>query len=167
MGEMSSLFGLLGADVVGIDINKETISIAREETQKHGVVEKVELLVYDGDLDFLPDGSFNLVFTKSVLVVVPDLPEFLTKIYAKLKPGGSAIFIENGYGNFALHALRRYRHKKWDYNSNAHFFRDTDRALFENIFDSVTTKKTFLPPPFICFTAKNLKMQNRNPYLTA
>jgi len=110
-------------------------------------------LAYDDDLDLVPDESFDLIFTKSVLVVVPSLHECLTKIDAKLEPGGSAIFSENGYGDFVLHALRKYRHKGWDY-SDVHYFRDSDRAMFEDVFDSVNIKKTLFPPPVHMFYCK-------------
>ena len=111
-GKAACLFALLGAQVVGIDLDQRDLAIAQQEAEHWGVAHRVDFIAYDGNLDLFCDQAFDLVFTKSVLVVVPQLPAFLRQIEAKLKPGGKIVFLENGRGSMPVHALRALRHRR-------------------------------------------------------
>jgi ubiquinone/menaquinone biosynthesis C-methylase UbiE len=149
------LFALLGAKVTGIDINRECLIAAEQEAVKHGVSERVKFLVYDGNLDVFPDETFDIIFTKSVLVLVPELESFLATLNRKLKPNGKVVFIENGYGNILIHFLRRFRHTTWQV-STANFFRRDDMKLLRKIFDVKEIKRAWFPPIWMIYGEKKV-----------
>jgi 2-polyprenyl-3-methyl-5-hydroxy-6-metoxy-1,4-benzoquinol methylase len=154
-GKISSLFGLLGAKVTGIDINKECLITAKKEAVKHGVCDRVKFLAYDGNLDVFPDESFDIIFTKSVLVLVPELDSFLITLNRKLKPNGKVIFIENGYGNMFIHFLRKFRHRKWAF-SKAKFFKSDDMKLLRRSFHVMEIKRSWIPPIWMIYGEKKV-----------
>jgi SAM-dependent methyltransferase len=146
-GKMAVLFSLLGARVTGIDSDKQCLSVARAEAKKWNV-SNVNFMGYDGDLDVFPDESFDIVFTKSVLVVIPNLETFLGKISTKLRKNGTVVFLENGRGNFLFHALRTIRHRKWDYR-HANYFTDKEVNLIRSVFQIDLLRKTIFPPIYL------------------
>jgi ubiquinone/menaquinone biosynthesis C-methylase UbiE len=152
-GKISSLFALLGAKVTGVDINKECLKAAEQEAVKHGVSDRVKFVAYDGDLDMFPDESFDIIFTKSVLVLVPQLDSFLATLNRKLKPGGKVIFIENGYGNIFIYFLRRFRHRTWAV-SKAKFFKRDDMKSFRESFKIIEIKESWFPPIWMIYGEK-------------
>ncbi len=147
-GEMAMLFAMLGAKVTGIDINQEPLEGARRTAESLGLTSQVEFLKYDGDLDIFPDESFDVVFTKSVLVLVPHMQQFLQQISAKLRPGGQIVFIENGKGNWLLHALRWLRHRRWNYSA-ANFFTRREIDWVRQAFKIRRASHTWFPPIFL------------------
>lgn len=155
-GKISSLFALLGAKVTGIDINGECLPTAEKEAVKHGVSDRVKFMAYDGNLDVFPDESFDIIFTKSVLVLVPELDSFLTTLNKKLKPNGKVIFIENGYGNIFIYLLRKFRHRKWAI-SKANFFKPDDMKLFQRSFNVIEIKRSWFPPIWMIYGEKKSK----------
>ena len=155
-GKISSLFALLGAKVTGIDINKECLVTAEKEAVKHGVSDRVKFIAYDGNLDVFPDESFDLIFTKSVLVLVPELESFLTTLNKKLKPNGKVIFIENGYGNIFIYLLRKFRHRKWAF-TKAKFFKSDDMKSFHRSFDVIEIKRSWIPPIWMIYGEKKVR----------
>ncbi|MCO6474653.1 MAG: class I SAM-dependent methyltransferase [Melioribacteraceae bacterium] len=152
-GRTSVLFALLGAHVMGIDTNSAVIEKAKLEALKNNVKNRTKFLAYDGDLDIFPDNSFDIIFTKSVLVVVDELELFLTKINRKLKSEGKVIFLENGYGNKFIHFFRRFRHKKWDY-TKCNFFNEKDINIFKATFNIIELRKNFYPPIWFIYGGK-------------
>lgn len=154
-GKISSLFALLGAKVTGVDINKECLSTAEKEAAKHGVSDRVKFVAYDGNLDVFADESFDIIFTKSVLVLVPELESFLVTLNRKLKPDGKVIFIENGYGNIFVYLLRKFRHRKWAF-SKAKFFKPDDMKLFQKSFNVIEIKRSWLPPVWMIYGEKKV-----------
>jgi ubiquinone/menaquinone biosynthesis C-methylase UbiE len=151
-GKIASLFALLGGTVTGIDIQPTFLEIANAEIQKLGVSNQVNFVVYDGDLDLFPDQSFDIIFTKSVLVVVPDLENFLHKISDKLKPNGKVVFLENAKGGL-LHFLRRIKHQKWDY-SQARFWTSQEVNLVYDILSLVEVRQSYFPPTYLVLGQK-------------
>ncbi|MBC7185754.1 MAG: class I SAM-dependent methyltransferase [Calditrichaeota bacterium] len=147
-GKMSCLFALLGAEVVGIDINGHSLKIAQSEAVHWAVTDRVLFVRYDGSLDIFASCSFDLVFTKSVLVLIENLDEFLQQISSKLRPAGKAVFLENGKGSSLLHGLRRFRHRRWNY-SQANYFTESQIAQIRGVFDVHLVKKTLWPPVYL------------------
>lgn len=153
-GKMAQFFSALGANVTAIDISKEAICIASDDARKRhsqyatktgNQPGEIRFLVYDGTLDIFEDQSFDVIFTKSVLVVVPHLEDFLACASRKLKPGGRVAFIENAKGNAMLHGLRALRHRKWNYRV-ARYFTSKEIQLFESLFDVEKVQMTWFPP---------------------
>ena len=111
-GKMSCLFGLLGAHVTGIDVDPEFPAMARAEAEKWGVLDRMDFHKSPGSLERLPDASFDLVFTKSVLLFFKDLEPYMRELSTKLKPGGRICFLENRSRNAADRLLRNLIHLK-------------------------------------------------------
>lgn len=107
-GKMSSLFGIFGATVVGVDTNAKAIQQAKEEVRKHGIEDRVKILHISGDVQTIGEEWFDIVFTKSVLYSCKNLDERLGQFHALLRPDGRAIFVENYLGS-KLEATLRYQ----------------------------------------------------------
>ena len=153
-GKMAVLFSRLGANVTGIDIREEFLDVAREEAIKWNAT-NVSFITYAGDLDIFPDESFDIAFTKSVLVTLPDLEGFLRQLSKKLRPGGRVAFLENARGNPLLHALRRFRHRKWDYRK-AHYFTEHEIRIIRSIFEVDVVLATHFSPVYLLMGRKRL-----------
>jgi 2-polyprenyl-3-methyl-5-hydroxy-6-metoxy-1,4-benzoquinol methylase len=155
-GKMAVLFSLMGARVTGIDIMEPYLSVAREEAKKWNLSnEAVNFMAYNGDLDIFPDESFDIVLTKSVLVLLPNLENFLRKISMKLRSNGRVVFLENGRGNYFIHAMRTIRHRKWDYRY-VNYFTDKEVKLIQSIFQIDTIRRTIFPPVYLFLGQKRL-----------
>lgn len=147
-GRMSSLIALRGADVLGVDINPDFVSAAEAEARRWGVEGRVQFAVDDGELGSVPDASIDVVFTKSVLVVVPELEAYLCRLAAKMRPGGRLVFVENGRGNLLLHAARRWRHRQWDHR-RVNYFGEEQIGLIRRVFDVEIVAQTAIPPVYL------------------
>lgn len=144
-GKMACLFALLGGKVIGLDLSGKALSVARGEATKWDITERVVFVWGEGNLSIFNNNSFDMVFSKSVLVVVPDLARFLEEVNAKLKPGGKIVFLENAKGPWFVHILRAFRHGKWDY-TKAHYFTPQEVRLVSSIFDEVVVRRRAFPP---------------------
>ena len=88
-GASAVLAGQLGAaHVLGIDVEPRSLEQAASLVAEVGLGESVSLrLVEPGPLP-LPDGAFDVVFTKDVFCHVPDKRALLAEAYRVLRPGG-------------------------------------------------------------------------------
>ncbi|MHB1138770.1 MAG: class I SAM-dependent methyltransferase [Microthrixaceae bacterium] len=105
-GRISSLLAYNGAHVVGAELDRTDLSPARAEAARWGVTDRVELLTYSG----LP---FDVVVSKSVLVVVPELPDFFAALAARLSPDGCLVCAENRRGGLPMRTVRRLAGHQW------------------------------------------------------
>lgn len=105
-GRMSCLFALLGANVTGVELFGKSLETPAREVQKWQLEDKITLQHYDGNPDHLPEGPYDFVFCKSVLVIVPDLPCFLTRLTHKMSPQGELLAVENMQRGTWLRAIR-------------------------------------------------------------
>ncbi len=145
-GKMACLFALLGAKVVGLDMNEKSLVFAQEEAIKLNVADRTSFVLGGGDLASVSANSFDIVFSKSVLVIVPDLVCFLEEVKEKLKPGGKIVFLENAKGPWWVHLLRRFRHHgKWDY-TRAQYFTSHEIKAVSDVFDEFVVRSWAFPP---------------------
>lgn len=145
-GRMACLFALLGAKVVGLDISRKSLVFAKEEATKLNVADRTSFILSGGDLASVSANTFDIVFSKSVLVVVPDLVHFLEEVKEKLKPGGKIVFLENAKGPWWVHLLRTFRHHgKWDY-TRAQYFTSHEIRAVSNVFDEFVVRSWPFPP---------------------
>jgi SAM-dependent methyltransferase len=152
-GRMSCLFALMGAQVTGIDIGNDFVPQARLEAAKWGVEQRTTFVPYNGDLDIFADGSFDVIFTKSVLVVVPDLDGFVAKIERKLKPCGKAVFVENRRGDLIVRILRRIRASFVDYGT-LRCFTQREVAVIGRVLDVELVRTRAFPPVYLICASK-------------
>ena len=108
-GLMSCYFGLLGATVIGIDIDRGPLGKAREEAIRWGLSDRVSFCHYDGNPLNIPGNDYDFVFTKSVLVMISSLDKFLLPLSQKIKSGGELMAAENADNRLATQLRRRYK----------------------------------------------------------
>lgn len=145
-GKMACLFALLGAKVVGLDMNEKSLVFARKEATKLSVADRTSFVLGEGDLTSVSVNTFDIVFSKSVLVVVPDLVRFLEEVKEKLKPGGKIVFLENAKGPWWVHFLRTFRHLgKWDY-TRTQYFTSHEIKTVSDVFEGFVVRTWAFPP---------------------
>jgi ubiquinone/menaquinone biosynthesis C-methylase UbiE len=102
--DLKKIFGR-GADVVGVDVVRLQIDLAKDKIKKHGVYAQVDW--YDGFHLPFPDNSFDAVYTSDVLGHVENVSLWLRELNRVLKPGGTlAMFSESKLGKHAW--IRKY-----------------------------------------------------------
>jgi ubiquinone/menaquinone biosynthesis C-methylase UbiE len=105
---MAVYFALLGAEVVGVDANAESLAEAKRVIEAYGVADRVNLVQMDLHSLGFADQSFNVVFTKSTLIMTDPI-RVVEGLRRLLKPGGRAIFLENLLGHRIMQLARRRR----------------------------------------------------------
>src|SRR5262245_23921827 len=127
-GKITALFALLGASVTALEVDASLIPKAREQLGRLGVTSNVSLLHYDGDISHckeLRDGEFDVLFSKSVLVLLRDsLPQYLHKLDELLAVNGRFVFLENAYGGKIFSLLRCLRSREWPRSTGIDYFRE-------------------------------------------
>lgn len=89
---LSARVGPYGS-VVGVERSAEAVAIAREFAAERGL-RNVDVLHGDGQSTNLPNGSFDLVTARLVLVNVPSPEAIISEAVALTRPGGSVAFHE-------------------------------------------------------------------------
>ncbi|MBU0596880.1 class I SAM-dependent methyltransferase [Patescibacteria group bacterium] len=106
--DLKKMFGRR-ADVVGIDVVKLQIDIAREKIKKNAITADVRW--YDGKQFPFSDNSFDAIYTSDVLGHVEDVPFWLSEINRVLKKGGIlSMFSESALGHHAYVRKYLFRH---------------------------------------------------------
>ena len=148
-GRMACLFGLLGANVTAVEMPGRSLDAARLEVRKWNLRQQVSLQYDDGNLAQLTANQWDFVFSKSVLVIVPELTEFLNSLATLLRENGRLLAVENMQRGTALrktrtHALELIKTGHWASNCYAGFrgvtptFMDT----LQKTFDLVTYRES-------------------------
>ena len=76
------------ASVLGIDVEHLVCERARDRVERAGLADRIEIrMVEPGPLP-LPDGSFDVVFSKDSIVHIPDKESLATDVFRVLRPGG-------------------------------------------------------------------------------
>lgn len=89
-GRDSIFFAQAGNEVMGIDIASGAITLAIENSKKAGVEPKIRFAVGDAEHLEFPDGTFDAVYSISVLHSTW-LPASMAEISRVLKPGGKVM----------------------------------------------------------------------------
>lgn len=107
-------FALCGAEVWAFDASSESIRIAVKSAEISGVSERTHFDVLDAQALPYESGFFDAAFCQSALHIVIDYPNCPYELSRVLKPGGRAIFCEEGLGhNPFLKPVRWLRRRKW------------------------------------------------------
>ncbi len=76
------------SNITSIDINKESIKIAKNRAKEHGVSDAINFLVADAmNLPFL-DEEFDIVFSGNIISYIPDREQALSEYMRVLKTNG-------------------------------------------------------------------------------
>lgn len=120
-GRMSCLFALLGAQVTGMELPSYSLDNARQEAQRWGIFERIKFTQYSGAPQAIPAGPFDFVFTKSVLVVVPELQAYMEALSQRVGPSGELLLAENLSGSWLIKFIRRsVIRQHWGKNKRIH-----------------------------------------------
>ena len=154
-GKMACFFALLGAEVIAVDIVDGFCKRVKLEAQRWHVAEHVHPIdLRRKNFNFLPKESIDIIFTKSVLVVVPNFETVLKNFNFLLKRNGKFVFLENGKGFFIFSFLRCLHHRKWDF-SKANYFTDEHIKKIEKVFGGpIFVRKSFFPPIYLVMGEK-------------
>ena len=90
-----------GAEVVAFDANRKMVRLA-----KHRLGDKAQVLLgnLESPLDFLVDGSFDLIIAPLVMDYVKDWELTFREFHRVLRAGGCLVFsMEHPYGKFYFH----------------------------------------------------------------
>jgi ubiquinone/menaquinone biosynthesis C-methylase UbiE len=102
--DLKKMFGK-DVEVVGIDVVKIQVQLAKQKIKKHGVWASVHW--FDGLHMAFEDASFDAVYTSDVLGHVSDVEAWLAEIHRILAPDGLlAMFAESKLGKHAY--IRNY-----------------------------------------------------------
>lgn len=143
-GKMSCLLAAAGAQVTGVDVWAPSLPVAQEEARKWGVAHRTQFVIYDGEPANLPAGPFDIIFSKSVIVLTnrARVHELLQAFKQRLAPGGVGLFLENS-NNWLFDKVRRYivhrDEKRYAKQSWGFFPRDLDQ--FKDEFGSVKARR--------------------------
>ena len=97
-GLLSVLMAQAGAEVAGVDFSAEMVAQAKANAERHDVGARASFR--QGDVHELPfeDESFDLVMTRNVTWVLDDVERVYAEALRVLRPGGSFVNIDAGYG---------------------------------------------------------------------
>lgn len=145
-GGMATQFALRGASVTALDISSEAFEAARESSERHGVGAHVTYEVYSGDPHDLPSG-YDVVFSKSTLVLMPDLDAAFAGIAASLVDGGRLLAVENARGPLPIHVARMVRRRSLRPHGANYFTRRSVASLRRHF--SVELERWTAAPPTV------------------
>jgi len=107
-------FALCGAEVWAFDASYEAIDIALKSSEMSGVAKRTHFDVLDAQRLPYENDFFDVAFCQSALHIVIDYPNCPYELSRVLKPGGRAVFCEEGLGyNTFLGPIRWLRRRKW------------------------------------------------------
>jgi arsenite methyltransferase len=83
-----------GCYVAGIDLSTELISLARDKVQSEGLLEKVDLLLGDGECLPYRDSLFDTVISECSFSLLPNKEAAALEIMRVLKPGRKLVMTD-------------------------------------------------------------------------
>lgn len=143
-GGMAVWFAIHGAHVTALDVTDVTFADARRRARSNGVADRIEFLTYSGQPHDLPVG-FDVIFTKSTLVLMGDMTLVAGAIASSLIPGGRLLAIENARGPLPIHVARTIRRRTLRPYGAGYFTSATLNALRSHL-DVELERWTTLPP---------------------
>jgi 2-polyprenyl-3-methyl-5-hydroxy-6-metoxy-1,4-benzoquinol methylase len=112
-GNLSLYMARKGCEVLGIDLARNAVECARKSAEHYGI-KNARFESIDFVRDWNGPATFDLVLCSHVIEHVPDDKQFIQKISAALKPGGTAlIFTPTPYASLyrcSKFFTGRYKH---------------------------------------------------------
>jgi SAM-dependent methyltransferase len=114
-GLMLDLFEALGADPIGVEVHSEFAASTAERIQREN--RRSQSILYSGDLGEIAYlGPVDVIYCKSVLVMIDDLETFVAELVKLLAPGGRFVAHENLRGHPTIHLARKLSGRPWANN---------------------------------------------------
>lgn len=106
-GEVSVQLALLGAQVTGIDVSRESLSKAQDLARRHGVAGRVDLGEGNAEALSFADNAFDLAISAGVMSFV-DFDRAVAELARVVRPGGTAVILDTlGHNPIARMGRRR------------------------------------------------------------
>ena len=137
-----------GANVFALDISKERLHLLKRLSERYNFSESIHPCIMPAELLGFKDESFDIVYTKSVLIHL-DLEKVIPEIYRVLKKGGKAIFVEPLKYHPVVNLYRRFCAPK-EWRTLAKYFSIKSIEEVGKKFDDFHHKEFFLKS-FISF----------------
>lgn len=143
-GNFSIKLSKMGCDVVGVDLSREMLKIAKEKREK----EKLDISFYMMDvydLDF-PDNAFDAVFSMATFEFIKEPERAYAEMYRVVKPGGRILI---GTINKNSSWGRLYLSREFQENSVFQYADLKTREDMENLDQNhlVDAKECLFVPP--------------------
>ncbi len=136
-GVLSRRLAKMGYNVVGVDISETLIDIAKQQSQREGVL--VQYYAYDAENMPFEDGAFDAVLAFNILHHFPEIKGIACEILRVCRPGGHIFtFDPNRLNPHAFLCQERVSPVRYDR------FTINERALH--------------PKEFSCFNQRNIKI---------
>jgi len=127
-----------GAEVVGIDLSKKSLEIAKEKIKREKIEDKVKFLLMDCEKIEFPENYFDIIFDGGTFSSI-DLKKAYPELSRVLKPQGFLIGIEtfghNPFTNFKR-KINKLLRKRTDW-ATEHIFKIKDLKEAEKYFNKV------------------------------
>lgn len=136
-GGTATLLAKRGASVIGIDLLPFRLDEAKDRAKQHDVSEAVDFSLMDATQLAFPDNTFDFVISKSVLVFT-NHKHTAKECYRVLKPGGTAIFVENMRHHPAVWLYRKFFLR---YSRELHYFSLNDIEALSEEFDELNHRE--------------------------
>lgn len=81
--------------VVGIDLSREMLDVARKRAEEERLENVEALLEMDAENLTFPDASFDVVVAMFVMTVVPDVNRAMAELERVCKPGGDILIVNH------------------------------------------------------------------------
>jgi ubiquinone/menaquinone biosynthesis C-methylase UbiE len=108
-GDHSARIGRHGLRCIGVDISETILQDARQRVAKRGLDERVSFRAEKLEQLNFPDGSFDFIHCRGVLMHIPDWERALGELCRVLKPGGKLVVIESNLSSIEARLVRMVR----------------------------------------------------------
>ena len=152
-GGMATCLALLGAQVTGLELRDVPLERARATAAAYGMSDRVRFDIYSGDPRDLPRG-YDVVFSKSTLVKMPDLEMAINGIVATLEVGGRLLLVENSRGPLPIHLARMLIKRSMRPHGAAYFTKRSVRSIATKL-DIELERWTLAPPTVLVGAVKS------------
>lgn len=129
------------ARLTGIDINERMLKLARERLAVDGI-DNVDLVRASASALPFDDASFDLAYSYSTLLLVPELRRALDEIVRVLRPGGVALLDITGRWNLSQRHWREWYVEQGHFGLHAMTWRQLRHAMASRRLEIVESHAT-------------------------
>jgi len=142
IGVNALILSEIGANVFALDISRGRLRLLNMLAERFDFKRRINPCIMPAELMGFEDNSFDVVYTKSVLIHL-DLEKVIPEIYRVLKKGGKAVFVEPLKFHPIVNLYRRFFGPK-EWRTLAKYFSVKSIEEVGREFDNFYHKEFFL-----------------------